>query len=425
MVTTTAEAVQLILGLLNLEDSRRLLANADRRIFAAGLKPILRERDTPSLYGWLMEVFSFQGISDAIAADYLARHGNAEWQEIDRRLRRRRPLCPKLSSFDAYRGCGFQKLKEQCNNPPPHRQLPGAAAPLAQGPAQSARLLPLSVHPRPLRRRSGRFHRRPFRGSGDKPLELIRSAWPGTGSSRSLAQIYGVGPKLASMALASLLIAAGRSKPGWLALGRSFVVVDSLVHNFLHRTGILAAYGHSHAYGQACYGKAGCSVVLYKLAEAIDLKSIEPRAPAYNPRLLQYVIWQFCAQTGLDICNGNHIDDRQACQRTDCPIGRRCPRVPLKPLAKRQRPSKSRGRRSSGRAGGCISQWRPQIGAPQAFQQGTLDSLCGLYAVINAIRLAHRPFGPFGRAAGPGPVRRTGRADRSPLGHGQHHRRWL
>ena len=158
---------------------------------------------------------------------------------------------------------------------------------------------------------------------------------------KEFGQIYGVGPKLASMALASLLIAAGRSKPGWVELGRSFVVVDSLVHNFLHRTGILAAYGHSHAYGQACYGKAGCSVVLYKLAEAINLKSIEPRAPAYNPRLLQYVIWQFCAQTGLDICNGNHIDDRQACQRTDCPIGRRCPRLPLKPLGKAQRPSKT------------------------------------------------------------------------------------
>jgi hypothetical protein len=176
------------------------------------------------------------------------------------------------------------------------------------------------------------------------------------------------------------------------------VVVDSLVHNFFHRTGILAAHGHSHAYGQACYGKAGCSAVLYKLAAAIDLKAIEPRAPAYNPRLLQYVIWQFCAQTGLDICNGNHIDDRQACQRTDCPIGRRCPRVPLKPPPKPQRTSKKkRGRCSSGRARRLHHPWRPQLGGPQAFQQGTLDSLCGLYAVINALRLAHRPFGPFGR----------------------------
>ena len=113
MVTTTAGAAKLILDLLTLEDSRRLLANADRRIFAAGLKPMLRERDTPSLYGWLMEVFSFQGISDAIAADYLARHGNAEWQEIDRHLRRSRPLCPKLSSFEAFKD-GYLALRV-CN----------------------------------------------------------------------------------------------------------------------------------------------------------------------------------------------------------------------------------------------------------------------------------------------------------------------
>jgi hypothetical protein len=396
MVTTTAAAVRLILDLLSLEDSRRLLANADRRIFAAGLKPMLRERDTPNLYGWLMEVFSFQGISDAIAADYLARHGNAEWQEIDRRLRRPRPLCPKLSSFDAYRGCGFQKLKEQCNNP---RLI--ASCPVPQLPLRKGQLNQLAFSLYLLIR---------DRAHGDLVGfidDLLKSPCPdGTSDLVGLArdrllkefgQIYGVGPKLASMALASLLIAAGRSKPGWLALGRSFVVVDSLVHNFLHRTGILSAYGHSHAYGQACYGKAGCSLVLYKLAEAINLKLIEPRAPAYNPRLLQYVIWQFCAQTGLDICNGNHIDDRQACQRTDCLIGRRCPRLPLKPLGKAQRPSKSRGRCSSGRARRLHSQWRPQIGAPQAFQQGTLDSLCGLYAVINALRLAHRPFGPFGR----------------------------
>ena len=133
MVTTAAGAARLILDLLSLEDSRRLLANADRRIFAAGLKPILRDRDTPSLYGWLMEVFSFQGISDAIAADYLARHGNAEWKEIDRRLRRTRPLCPKLSSFDAYRDCGFQKLKEQCNNPRLIASCPVPQLPLRKG----------------------------------------------------------------------------------------------------------------------------------------------------------------------------------------------------------------------------------------------------------------------------------------------------
>ena len=393
MVTTAAGAAQLILGLLRLEDSRRLLANADRRIFAAGLKPILRERDTAALYAWLMEVFSFQGISDAIAADYLARHGNAEWQEIDRHLRRPRPLCPKLSPFDAYRDCGFQKLKEQCNNPRLIASCPVPQLPLRKGQLnQLAFSLYLFIRDRCAGDLVGFIDGLldgPEKGHSSDPIDPPRDRL-----LKEFGQIYGVGPKLASMALASLLIAAGRSKPGWLALGRSFVVVDSLVHNFFHRTGILAAYGHSHGYGQACYGKTGCSVVLYKLAAAINLKAIEPRAPAYNPRLLQYVIWQFCAQAGLDICNGNHIDDRQACQRTDCPIGRRCPRVPLKPQAKAPRPSKTRGGLASRRR---RIDWQPQIGAPQAFQQGALDSLCGLYAVINALRLAHRPFGPFGR----------------------------
>jgi hypothetical protein len=41
------------------------------------------------------------------------------------------------------------------------------------------------------------------------------------------------------MALATLLMGAGGTRPGWFDVGASFVVVDTLVHNFLVRTGIL------------------------------------------------------------------------------------------------------------------------------------------------------------------------------------------
>jgi hypothetical protein len=34
------------------------------------------------------------------------------------------------------------------------------------------------------------------------------------------------------MALAGLLIGAGSARPGWFAVGATFVVVDPLVHNF-------------------------------------------------------------------------------------------------------------------------------------------------------------------------------------------------
>ena len=41
------------------------------------------------------------------------------------------------------------------------------------------------------------------------------------------------------MALSSMLLGAGKQRPLWLEVGATFVAVDTLVHNFLHRTGIL------------------------------------------------------------------------------------------------------------------------------------------------------------------------------------------
>jgi len=34
---------------------------------------------------------------------------------------------------------------------------------------------------------------------------------------------------------------------------------------------------------------------------------------------VQFALWSFCAEARHDICNGRQIDDRQPCQRTDCP----------------------------------------------------------------------------------------------------------
>jgi hypothetical protein len=37
------------------------------------------------------------------------------------------------------------------------------------------------------------------------------------------------------------------------------IAIDTLVHNFLHRTGILHRFGADHAYGSACYRRGGLS----------------------------------------------------------------------------------------------------------------------------------------------------------------------
>src|ERR1700726_4363361 len=55
----------------------------------------VKSHDTPTLLDWLIEILSFQGISDAVAAGYIAQHGNVCWAEIAEALSRN-PTCPKL-----------------------------------------------------------------------------------------------------------------------------------------------------------------------------------------------------------------------------------------------------------------------------------------------------------------------------------------
>jgi len=52
-----------------------------------------------------------------------------------------------------------------------------------------------------------------------------------------LRHVYGVSDKLLTMTLSSLLLAS--NKPTWFEAGASMIAIDTLVHNFLHRTGIL------------------------------------------------------------------------------------------------------------------------------------------------------------------------------------------
>jgi hypothetical protein len=46
----------------------------------------------------------------------------------------------------------------------------------------------------------------------------------------------------------------------------------------------------------------------------IDARAFNPTYPAIFPRFVQLAIWRYCSQQGLDICNGNRLDDRQRCQ---------------------------------------------------------------------------------------------------------------
>jgi hypothetical protein len=131
------------------------------------------------------------------------------------------------------------------------------------------------------------------------------------------------------MALSQLLLGAPQSRPRWHEVGGSMIAVDTLVHNFLHRTGILDRFDAHHSYGPACYRPRGCSEIIETVAGEIDSRQFDRRFPRTFPRFVQYAIWRYCSQQGLDICNGNKIDDRARCVNKDCKLHGNCDREPL------------------------------------------------------------------------------------------------
>jgi hypothetical protein len=137
------------------------------------------------------------------------------------------------------------------------------------------------------------------------------------------------------MGFAPLLVAGDRRRPLWIEAGGVLIAIDTLVHNFFCRTGILSRLGTPHPYGARCYGAGGCAEVLDRIAAQIDARRFNPVFPANFPRFVQYAIWRFCATDELNECNGHQIDDRVRCDRRDCPAYRQCDRVPLKPERKR------------------------------------------------------------------------------------------
>ena len=107
------------------------------------------------------------------------------------------------------------------------------------------------------------------------------------------------------------------------------IAVDTLVHNFLHRTGILNRFEARHSYGPACYRPRGCAEIIEIIAGEIDASQFDHRFPKTFPRFVQYAIWRYCSQQGLDICNGNQIDDRKSCENSQCRLYPRCDRITL------------------------------------------------------------------------------------------------
>jgi hypothetical protein len=319
-------AVQLVHATCCLAGSASYLDDIRADLRDCGIVRAARHHDTPALFDWLVEAFSFQGISDSVAAGYIAQHGTVRWADVADGLSRT-PTCPKLAGYWRFDDCRYHKGSGTCAEPGHIDTCPLPRHPLRNGRLnQMAYSLFLFMRDVADNDFVGWVDSQLGTASSQTPdrLAALREAIIGP-----LRNVYGVADKVLAMALSTLLLAASR-RPLWLEVGATFVAVDTLVHNFLHRTGILQRLGADHPYGDGCYRPDGCAGILRLLAANIDARQFNPAFPPTFPRFVQSAIWRYCAENGLDVCNGNRIDDNARCNNRHCQSFRRCDRIALR-----------------------------------------------------------------------------------------------
>src|SRR4051794_22604649 len=116
---------------------RRLRANLTRQ----GIRAAVAEHNTPALFDWLVEVVSYQGISDAIAWSYMEEHGRVRWADLQAAFEQRHS-CPKLANFEAFSGCGYRKASRTCAHPDHLPACPLPTHPLRKGALNQAAYAP-------------------------------------------------------------------------------------------------------------------------------------------------------------------------------------------------------------------------------------------------------------------------------------------
>ena len=326
-VAALDHAVTIVRRVCELGGNASCIQDLQTELRTSGVAEAVERHDMPGLFDWLMSILSYQGIANRVAEGFIRDHGNVTWSDISHALAQPQ-ACKKLDGYWRFYDCRYHKGLQTCTEP--HHF--------------SSCSLPHHVL------RNGHLNQTAYslyffiRDVADGDLvawidqqltDAASFASPDRiGAMRHalvdpLRGVYGVSDKVLSMALALLLIGAGKRRRYWFETGISFIVVDTIVHNFLHRTGILSRLGASHAYGPACYRHGGCADVLQLIAGQIDGKRFNPAFPSPFPWFVQHAVWRYCAEGELDVCNGTQINDRQRCDLLYCRVRSLCDRVVL------------------------------------------------------------------------------------------------
>ena len=274
-------AVRLIHAICGLAGSPSLIDNIRADLTADKVRGAIRRHDTAAVFDWLLAAVSYQGISDQVAHDYMAKHGRAAWHDIDQKLGRG-VSCPKLKSYRHFHGCRYNKGSRTCAEPDYIGACPLPSHDLRNGHLnQTAYSLFLFIRDVVDGDLIGWIDAQLAAANGPSgPHRLTRMA---AALIEPMREIYGVSDKVLAMALSSLLLGAPKKLVRWIEVGGRLIAIDTLVHNFLHRTGILARFDANHPYGGACYRPGGCADIIAAVAEAIDARQFNPAFPQTFP----------------------------------------------------------------------------------------------------------------------------------------------
>ena len=314
--------IALIRSVCDLAGPRDLIDDARVELAAAGVIEAVARRRDATIFEWLMNAVSYQGISDAVATGYIEGHERISAASISKALRRK-PSCRKLQGYHRFVGCNYRKWADNCAEPELKSDCPLPRHDLRNGRLnRTAYALWLFMRDVAFGDFVGwidyQLKSSPFHEMGAQDIYGGPIVGP-------MSHIEGIGPKVLSMSLATLLLAGDIDRPEWIAAGAKMIAIDSLVHAWLHRTGILRQMRGEHAYGAACYQKGGCAEIIKAVSGRIDARKYNKGYPADFPRFTQFSIWKFCAQNELNICNGNSIDDLKKCKQASCPLTQSAP----------------------------------------------------------------------------------------------------
>src|ERR1035437_2392523 len=202
-----------------LAGSASFVDDAHDNLVNEGVLGAIEAHNTSVLFDWMVRAFSFQGIADAVAADYMDKHGAVTWGAIAADLNAG-PTCPKLQSYWQFHDCGYRKGSGTCSEPELLSGCPLPKQPLRNGRLnQTAYSLFLFIrdvaHGDFVEWLNRQLAQADDQADPDRLTSMIeRLVGP-------LRQVYGVSDKVVMMTLSSLLLTS--DKTIWSEVGARMI----------------------------------------------------------------------------------------------------------------------------------------------------------------------------------------------------------